>query len=137
MIFFVIIQIRLSGGIMTKKIVVVDDCRLSLAVARDILEAEGYTVQTAENGIDANPLIFSYPAPDLLLMDVEMPLLNGDRKVQLLKQRSRSNEIPIVMISSKTEDELAGIARAAGADGYLCKPLHRDILLAKVRSLVD
>ena len=121
---------------MSKKIVVVDDCRLTLAVARDILEAAGYSVQTAENGIDANPLIFSYPAPNLLLMDVEMPLLNGDRKVKLLKQRSRSNVIPMVMISSKTENELADIACAAGADGYLCKPLRRDSLLAKVRSLV-
>jgi len=118
-----------------KQIVVIDDCRLTLAIARDILEAAGYQVATAETGIAANQFIFSTTPPDLIIIDVEMPMLNGDQKVMLLKSRPKSSGIPILMISSRHPDELSQLAERAGADDYLCKPLGSDPLLAKVRRL--
>jgi CheY-like chemotaxis protein len=112
-----------------QRIVVIDDCRLTLAIARDILEEAGFEVFTAESGIDANAIIYGTTRPDLILLDVEMPMLRGDRKVQLLKQSARSRDIPVVLISHRPAEDLAELARACGADGYLAKPLRQASLL--------
>ncbi|HXV22097.1 MAG TPA: response regulator [Desulfuromonadales bacterium] len=119
-----------------RRIVVIDDCRLTLAIARDILEQGGYEVFTAESGIDANNIIYGAARPDLILLDVEMPMLRGDRKVQLLKKSERSRDIPVVLISNRPAAELAAIARACGADGYLVKPLRKDSLLEHLSRFV-
>ena len=119
-----------------KKVVIIDDCRLTLAVARDMLEAEGFEVMTAEASLEANPLIFCNNPPDLIMIDVEMPLLDGGKTAQLLKSRSRSKDIAILMTSAKSRQELSGISEQAGADGFVCKPLLPDVLLPKVRSLI-
>lgn len=112
-----------------RRIVVIDDCKLTLAVARDILEGAGFEVFTAESGIDANIIIYGAARPDLILLDVEMPMLRGDRKVQLLKKSASSRDIPVILMSHKPAAELAELARACGADGYLVKPLCEDFLL--------
>lgn len=120
-----------------KRIVVIDDCRLTLAMARDILEAAGFEVQTAESGIAANHFIYGQSQPDLILLDVEMPMLRGDRKVQLLKQAEASRSIPIILMSHKPAPELASLAQAAGADSYLVKPLRPASLLEQIARFVD
>jgi DNA-binding response OmpR family regulator len=121
---------------MKKNIVIIDDCKLTLAIARDILEEAGFDVATAETGIAANQFIFGGTPPDLIVIDVEMPMLNGDQKVTLLKKRKRSSEIPILMISAKPEEELSSLATGVGADGYLCKPLQSSTLLEKIQTLI-
>lgn len=117
-----------------KRIVVIDDSPVVLAVATDALEAAGHEVFAAESGIDANRYIFSPQPPDLILIDVMMPLLNGDQKVRLLKERNRSRDIPVLLMSSKPEDELAALARESGADGYIQKPFNKTTLIETVRS---
>lgn len=120
----------------TKKIVVIDDCRLTLAMASDMLLGEGYEVATAETGLAANPLIYSKPAPDLIIIDVEMPLLNGDRKVQLLKKLPASQNIPVLLMSGKKDENLEALVGNCGADDYLCKPLSPESFLPKVAKLL-
>jgi CheY-like chemotaxis protein len=115
-----------------RRIVVIDDCRLTLAMAREILEGAAFEVFTAETGIDANQAIYGAHRPDLILLDVEMPLLRGDRKARLLKQSESSRDIPIILISHKPAAELEQLARAGGADGYLVKPIRREALLREV-----
>jgi CheY-like chemotaxis protein len=119
-----------------KKIVVVDDCRFTQMVTRDILEGAGYQVCSAESGIDANRHVFTSPRPSLLLMDVEMPLLKGDHAVRFFRNRESTRSLPILLMSSKSHDELARLASESGADGYLQKPLCPETLLARVASLV-
>jgi CheY-like chemotaxis protein len=119
-----------------KRIVVIDDCRLTLTMARDILEGAGFEVLTAERSIDANPFIYGQSQPDLILLDVEMPLLRGDRKVQLLKQAEASRAIPVILMSHKPPQELAALAQAAGADSYLTKPLRPAALLEQIARFV-
>jgi DNA-binding response OmpR family regulator len=118
----------------TKRIVVIDDSPLVLAVATDALEAAGLEVLAAESGLDANRYIFSPTPPDLILIDVMMPLLNGDQKVRLLKERNKSRDIPVLLMSSKPTDELAALARDSGADGYIQKPFNKATLVEKVRT---
>jgi len=116
-----------------KRIVIIDDCKLTLTMARDILSQEGFEVLTAESGIEANEHIYASPSPDLILIDVVMPMLQGDRKVKLLKERSSSAHIPVLLMSSKSLGELENLTRESGADGYVQKPLRPQNLLAAVQ----
>ena len=116
-----------------KKIVIIDDCRLTLTMARDILADAGYEVLTAESGIEANQHIYANPPPDLIMIDVVMPMLQGDRKVKLLKDRAASSKIPVLLISSKSNEELELLVRQSGADGFMQKPLRPQTLLATVQ----
>jgi DNA-binding response OmpR family regulator len=108
---------------MSKKVLIIDDSELVLAMASDALTSNGFEVFTAKNGIEANSYIFSSTnRPDVIILDIMMPLLDGNKKAKLLKEKEFSRDIPIIFISSKSEDELKKLAAEAGADGYICKP---------------
>ena len=115
-----------------KKVVVIDDCELHLQLVKDILEPAGYKVLTADSGIAANTHIYTTPPPDLLLVDVEMPMINGTEKVRLLKQRDKSRDIPTLLVSAKDPEEMECLARESGAEGYLCKPFDKESLISKI-----
>jgi len=115
------------------KVLIIDDCKLNLAITRDILEEAGYEVQTAESALSANQYIYDAEPPDVILIDVVMPLLQGDEKVRFLKGREASSAIPVLLISHKTEVELAELSRKSGADGYLTKPFEKTTLLNEIR----
>jgi DNA-binding response OmpR family regulator len=120
-----------------KKIVIIDDSKLVLAVASDALQSAGFEVLATDSGIDANQHIYTSKRPDLIIIDVMMPLLNGDRKVKLLKERESSRHIPILLMSSKPADELAALTRDAGADGYIQKPFDAQTLISKVQEVLS
>lgn len=118
-----------------KKILIIDDSLLVLEMAKDLLVEAGYTVFTATNGIDANSYIFSIEnKPDLIILDIMMPLLAGNKKALMLKQSEQSKDIPIVFISSKNEAELQILAVESGVNGYICKPFTRHTLVGAVKS---
>ena len=119
-----------------KRIVVIDDCRMTLAMARDMLEDAGFEVLTAESGIEANAHIFGLQRPDLLLIDVELPILRGDRKVRLLKESEVTRDIPTLLMSHKTPAELESLAHEAGAEGWIAKPLRPDALVGIIRNFL-
>lgn len=121
---------------MSKHIVVIDDCKVVLAMVSDFLAAAGYRVTTAEDSIYSNHLIYSKTPPDLILLDIMMPLMSGEKKARLLKSRDKSRNIPVLLISSKEEHELSAIVAASGADGYLVKPFTADQLVFSVQSLL-
>lgn len=119
---------------MAKKILVIDDSPLVLAMASDALKAEGFDVFTATNGIEANSYIFSANnRPDLIILDIMMPLLDGNKKAKILKDKDFSRDIPILFISSKDEAELAKMAEESGVDGYICKPFTPQSIANSVR----
>lgn len=117
---------------MAKRIVIIDDSQLVLVMASDILKSAGYEVMATDSGIEANRFIYAVSPPDLILIDVMMPLLNGDRKVRLLKERETSRQIPVLLMSTKSEEELASLAAASGADGFIRKPFKPQSLLQQV-----
>lgn len=120
-----------------KKILIIDDSELVLAMASDALQNAGYEVFTATNGIEANGFIFStVNKPDLIIMDIMMPLLDGDKKARILKEKDFSKDIPIMFISSKPESELAQMTTAAGADGYICKPFSPQGIVSSVKKVI-
>ncbi|SNB47686.1 PleD family two-component system response regulator [Geobacter sp. DSM 9736] len=123
---------------MTKrKILVVDDSELVTAMARDALEGAGFEVFTANNGIEANSYIFSRNKPDLIILDVMLPMLDGDKKAKLLREKEYSRGIPILLLSSKSEEELQRLTAEAGADGYIRKPFTPESFVASVSAFTD
>ena len=119
---------------MGKHIVIIDDCRVTLAVLTDMLEDAGFSVSTAEDSVYSNHLIYSSTPPDLILLDVMLPHMAGDKKAKILKSREKSRNIPVLLISSKNEEELAQIVEKAGADGFLHKPFTADKLIDTVQT---
>jgi DNA-binding response OmpR family regulator len=119
---------------MAKHIVVIDDCRVTLAVLTDMLENAGFRVSTAEDGIYSNHLIYNSSPPDMILLDVMMPHMSGDKKAKKIKERKGSSAIPVLLISSKDESELSEMACRSGADGFLQKPFTSEKLLQTVQS---
>lgn len=120
-----------------RRILIVDDSELVLAMARDALEDAGFSVMTATNGIEANQYIFSKDRPDLIILDVMLPLLDGNKKAKLLREKDFSREIPIVLLSSKTETELRHMTIDAGADDFIRKPFTPQSIASKVREVLD
>ena len=117
-----------------KHILVIDDDPVVLAMSRDFLEDAGYRVSTAADAIYSNDVIYSCAPPQLILMDVMMPLMSGDKKVRALKRRDQSSDIPILLISGKEAAELQAIAKDVGANGYLTKPFNAEKLVNTVRT---
>ena len=122
---------------MSKKILIIDDSPLVLAMASDALQAAGFDVFTATNGIEANSYIFSTNnRPDLIILDIMMPLLDGNKKAKILKEKDFSKDIPILFISSKTEAELAKLVEESGVDGYICKPFTPQGIVNSVKKVL-
>lgn len=119
---------------MAKTILIIDDSEVVLAMAKDALVQAGYLVLTATNGIEANRFIFSKQRPDLIIMDIMMPMLDGNKKAKLLKENEVSKDIPILLLSSKSEAEMRELAAEAGANGYILKPFNAGELTEKVKT---
>jgi DNA-binding response OmpR family regulator len=117
-----------------KQILIIDDDPVVLAMAKDFLEEAGYRVSTAKDAIYSNDVIYGTDPPDLILMDVMMPLMSGDKKVRALKRRDQSSGIPVLLISGKQEGELRRLAAEVGADGYLTKPFDAAKLVGTIRT---
>ena len=121
---------------MSKHILVIDDDPVLLAVVGDYLKEAGFTVSTADCGIYSNNVIYGNNPPDLIVLDVIMPLMSGAKKAKLLKQREKSANIPIILMSSKDEQELKAIAEDSIVNDYLCKPFTAEQLVDKVKKLL-
>jgi len=121
---------------MNKHIVVIDDCPVTLAMVSDFLADAGFQVSTADCSVYSNHLIYGRRTPDLILLDVMMPLMSGAKKARAIKNREKSCQIPVLLMSSKQEDELRSLTASSGADGYLTKPFSADKLVRTVRTFL-
>jgi DNA-binding response OmpR family regulator len=118
---------------MTKKrILLIDDSEVALAMAGDALERSGFEVLKATNGLEANHYLFQKQQPDLIVIDVMIPLLNGNRTAKLLKENENTKQIPILLLSSKPAEELQRLALESGADGFVQKPFEARVFVEKI-----
>ncbi|MBF0177417.1 MAG: fused response regulator/phosphatase [Magnetococcales bacterium] len=116
------------------KILIVDDDRINSTILNRLLSRDGHPVVTAYNGRDGVAL-FKSEHPDLVLMDIRMPLMNGYEAARQIKEASQDRFIPIIFLTAVTDDE--GLARCieAGGDDFLTKPFNRVILQAKISAM--
>jgi two-component system, cell cycle response regulator DivK len=103
-------------------ILIVDDNENNRKLARDVLEFAGFSTLEATGGIEAVALT-QERRPDLVLMDIRMPDLNGTEALKLLREDSRTAEIPIVALTSSTMRGDEERFLREGFDGYLAKPI--------------
>lgn len=119
----------------TDRILVVDDIPDNSFLLQTLLEEEGYQVEIAENGRTALRKIADNP-PDLILLDVMMPGMNGFEVTQRIRQNTELPFIPILLITGYTEPNPAD-GFDMGADGFIRKPINFDELLTRVRSILQ
>jgi DNA-binding response OmpR family regulator len=120
---------------MPKKILLVDDSETILEMERMILQQDRYEVVTARDGQEGVTKALALK-PDLILMDVIMPRLDGFAAVRRLREHSDTNRVPIVMVTSKAEAESLETGYESGCSDYIIKPIDRMELVAKIKNLL-
>ena len=116
---------------MSKKVLLVDDTETVLLFEKTMLRGVGYQLETARNGRLALEAVAKNP-PDLILLDIMMPELDGVSTCRELKNDPATKHIPVVMVTTKGEPEMVERAFEAGCDDYITKPLDKLELLSKV-----
>lgn len=118
------------------RILAVDDQPTNLKVLDRMLSEQGYEVTCVPDGLAALEVLSRDPLPDLVLMDILMPALNGYEVCRRLRGDARTRLLPVVLLTSLTESRERIEGLEAGADDFISKPFLRDELLARVRSLL-
>jgi chemosensory pili system protein ChpA (sensor histidine kinase/response regulator) len=116
-------------------VMVVDDSVTVRKVTSRFLEREGFRVITARDGVDAMRALQDI-TPDLMLLDIEMPRMDGFEVARLVRSTQRLKDLPIIMITSRTGDKHRERALAMGVNQYLGKPYQEDVLIREVYRLL-
>jgi DNA-binding response OmpR family regulator len=116
-----------------KKVLIIDDEVDLVETIRFPLELEGFQVLAAYNGEEGLNQARS-ENPDLILLDLMLPKLDGYKVCRLLKFDERYKHIPIFMLTAKTQEKDKILGKETGADEYLTKPFDIDELIAKIKS---
>ena len=120
-----------------KKIVLlVDDAPANLAVLSEILKAS-YQIRAAKSGALALKIAHAPTPPDVILLDVEMPEMDGYEVCQKLKADAATQAIPVLFVTGHTQPEQEAKGMALGAIGYISKPVEPSVVLAKVAQAVS
>jgi two-component system cell cycle response regulator DivK len=112
-------------------ILIVEDNPSNMTLARFLLESAGYAVLGAVDA-EAGLAVARRAHPDLILMDVQLPGMDGLEATRLLKEDEATRAIPVVALTALAMKGDEGRIRAAGCDGYIAKPLHYKSFLATV-----
>lgn len=120
----------------TKTVMVVDDSVTVRKVTTRFLEREGFNVTTAKDGVDALRMLQD-ELPDLMLLDIEMPRMDGFEVAKTIRTTKRWEHLPIIMITSRTGDKHREHALTLGVNKYLGKPYQEDVLLESMDELFE
>ena len=120
---------------MTQQILVVEDQEDNRIILRDLLTSAGFEVIEAVNGQDGVGLAES-EKPDLILMDIQLPVMDGYEATRRIKGNPALESIPVIAVTSYALSGDEAKAMDAGCDGYVTKPFRPRDLLAKVREFL-
>jgi two-component system, cell cycle response regulator DivK len=120
---------------MTRRILVVEDQDDNRRIIRDLLTSAGYDMIEALDG-EAGVRLAENERPDLILMDIQLPVLDGHEATRRIKQNPELRHIPIIVVTSYALSGDDQKAMAAGSDGYVAKPFSPRQLLATIRKFL-
>ena len=116
-----------------KKVLIVEDNDLNMKLFNDLLVAHGYGTLQTKDGVEALALARQH-RPDLILMDIQLPLLDGYEATRRIKADPALKSIPIIVVTSYALSGDEDKARRAGCDAYVAKPFSPRELLAKIKA---
>lgn len=116
------------------RILIVDDSDLQLQFEQMLLAEADFECLTAHNGVEAIAAARTHQ-PDLILLDIEMPVMNGLDAALRIRDDAITAGIPIIMVTSRSSADYVEKAFVGGCNDYVIKPIHKDELLEKIRSL--
>ncbi|WPO81388.1 response regulator transcription factor [Chryseobacterium sp. JJR-5R] len=118
----------------SKKIIVCDDDQGILDVLQMLLETEGFTVFTEINSTNLIKQIQNN-TPDLILLDLWMPLLSGDQVLKMIRNTEEIKDMPVIVLSASVDG--SDIAADAGANDFVAKPFDLDDIIFKINNLLN
>lgn len=118
------------------RILVVDDSPTETEAFRAVLEKNGHEVLNAENGADG-VAVARQEQPDLVLMDIVMPGLNGFQATRQLTRSPETKHIPVIIVTTKDQETDRVWGKRQGASGYLVKPVSESRLLSEIGALLS
>lgn len=119
-----------------RTILIVEDNKMNKILVRDILTLKGYDILEASTGSEAIKLLAT-ERPDLILMDLHLPVMDGITAMRLIKNDKRINGIPVVAITASAMKGDEDIILEKGFDGYIPKPIEMDQLLFTIEGLLS
>lgn len=114
---------------------IVDDSRALRRILGDMLRQLGYEVAEAVNGRDALQHLLEKARPDIVLVDWNMPEMNGLEFIQNVRAEGRFADLPLMMVTTETELEQMSAALEAGANEYVMKPFGKEVIADKLQLL--
>ena len=124
-----------SENRLAKQILVIDDDPTLTKMVESRLNANGYAAVTSNDAAVGLEKAMKQ-IPDLVILDVMMPIINGYNMCTLLKSEQKTRNIPIIMLTSRSEDQDKAIGKEVGVDAYLTKPFKMEELLKTVEDLL-
>lgn len=121
----------------TRTVLVVDDSMTVRQVVAATLDSAGYQVIQAKDGLDAIAQLQRHPEVELITCDVEMPRLNGFEFLMRYEQEAQLTQVPVIMLTSRSNEKHQQLAKQLGAAGYLTKPFDQTELVQFVNQLIE
>ncbi len=118
-----------------KKILVVDDSEMVRQQVGASLSAAGYSVLEARDGMDALERLADHADVAMVILDINMPRMNGLEMLDRLHENERPISVPVLVLTTEADPALVARARKAGAKGWVVKPIKPDLLVTAVRKL--
>jgi len=131
-------QVRARGkrtNVMAKKVLIVDDSHMIRRIVGMILKEDHYEVLIAENGLMGYEMAKTNQ-PDLVIMDVEMPVMNGIEATTHIKTDTATSHIPVLIFTSLGSEKDIRMAKEAGGSGFLNKPISKEELRSTISAIL-
>jgi len=119
-----------------KKILVVDDEPTFLSLLKETLELRGFECDIVPNAVEGGLMLSGQRKPDMILMDVKMPGINGLEACEAIKKNINTGKIPIIVISAASDPDIVLQAKKIGVEDYFVKPVNIENLIGRIKEIL-